>query len=63
MIDRNTSIRLSVIVPVGTRHEDLRELYHEYCRGLDPLRIPYEFVFVVDGPPNLRPILWNALTY
>jgi glycosyltransferase involved in cell wall biosynthesis len=50
MIERNTSIRLSVIVPVGSRHEDIGELYAEYCRGLDTLRTPYEFVFVVDGP-------------
>jgi glycosyltransferase involved in cell wall biosynthesis len=50
MIERNTSIRLSVIVPVGSRHEDISELYAEYCRGLDLLRTPYEFVFVVDGP-------------
>jgi glycosyltransferase involved in cell wall biosynthesis len=50
MIERNTSIRLSVIVPVGARHEDISELYGEYCRGLDPLHTPYEFVFVVDGP-------------
>jgi glycosyltransferase involved in cell wall biosynthesis len=50
MIERNTSIRLSVIVPVGSRHEDIGELYEEYCRGLDLLRTPYEFVFVVDGP-------------
>jgi glycosyltransferase involved in cell wall biosynthesis len=50
MIERNTSIRLSVIVPVGSRHEDISELYEEYSRGLDLLRTPYEFVFVVDGP-------------
>jgi glycosyltransferase involved in cell wall biosynthesis len=50
MIEHNTNTRLSVIVPVGTRHEDITELYREYRRGLDALRIPYEFVFVVDGP-------------
>lgn len=50
MIERNSSIRLSVIVPVGTRHEDIIELYDEYRRGLDLLRTPYEFVFVVNGP-------------
>jgi glycosyltransferase involved in cell wall biosynthesis len=50
MIDRNMGIRISVIVPVGARHENITELYGEYCRGLDPLRTPYEFVFVVDGP-------------
>jgi glycosyltransferase involved in cell wall biosynthesis len=50
MIERNPGIRLSVIVPVGSRHENISELYEEYCRGLDSLRTPYEFVFVVDGP-------------
>jgi glycosyltransferase involved in cell wall biosynthesis len=50
MIERNSNIRLSVIVPVGARHEDLTELYAEYCQGLDRLRTAYEFVFVVDGP-------------
>lgn len=50
MIERNTAIRLSVIVPVGNRHEDITELYTDYCRGLEALRLSYEFVFVVDGP-------------
>src|SRR5262249_23692015 len=50
MIERNANIRLSVIVPVGKRHEDITELYAEYRRGLDALRTPYEVVFVVDGP-------------
>jgi glycosyltransferase involved in cell wall biosynthesis len=50
MIERNSNIRLSVIVPVGARHENITELFQEYSRGLDPLRTPYEFVFVVDGP-------------
>jgi len=48
MSDRNQKI--SVIVPVGRRQEDLRELYAEYCSGLNALRISYEFVFVLDGP-------------
>jgi glycosyltransferase involved in cell wall biosynthesis len=50
MIERNPAIRLSVIVPVGNRHEDITELYAEYRRGLEALRVSYEFVFVVDGP-------------
>jgi len=62
MIDRNTNVRLSVIVPVGTRHEDISELYAEYCRGLDPLRMPYEFVFVVDGPHrDVIPVLESLI--
>ncbi len=50
MIERNSNIRLSVIVPVGNRHENVTELYAEYRRGLEALRVPYEVVFVVDGP-------------
>src|SRR5581483_4054884 len=42
--------RISVIVPVGRRHESLRELYDEYRGGLDSVRIPYEFIFVMYGP-------------
>jgi len=49
MSERN-QIRISVIVPVGRRHEALRELYDEYRAGLDAVRMPYEFVFVMDGP-------------
>jgi glycosyltransferase involved in cell wall biosynthesis len=50
MIERNSTIRLSVIVPIGARHENITELFQEYSRALDLLRTPYEFVFVVDGP-------------
>lgn len=49
MSERNFN-RISVIVPVGRRHENLRELYEEYRAGLEALRTPYEFVFVMDGP-------------
>jgi glycosyltransferase involved in cell wall biosynthesis len=50
MIEHHTPVRLSVIVPVGLRHEGLVELFQEYSRGLDALRMPYEVIFVVDGP-------------
>jgi glycosyltransferase involved in cell wall biosynthesis len=49
MSERNQA-RISVIIPVGQRHEDLRELYQEYRAGLDATRLPYEFIFVMDGP-------------
>src|ERR1700748_3245470 len=49
MSERNLN-RISVIIPVGRRHEALRELYAEYSAGLDTVRMPYEFVFVMDGP-------------
>ncbi|MGH8137901.1 MAG: glycosyltransferase [Steroidobacteraceae bacterium] len=50
MSERNPAIRISVIIPVGKRHADIRELYTDYRTGLDALRIPYELVFVLDGP-------------
>jgi hypothetical protein len=49
MSERNP-IRISAIIPVGRRHEDIRELYAEYRAGLDSVRMAYEFVFVLDGP-------------
>ena len=33
MSERNQA-RISVIIPVGQRHENLRELYQEYRAGL-----------------------------
>jgi glycosyltransferase involved in cell wall biosynthesis len=50
MSERNTGINLSVIIPVGSRHADVRELYAEYRLALDGLRTPYELIFVLDGP-------------
>ena len=48
MSERNPN-RISVIVPVGRRHENICELYEEYRAGLDAVHLPYEFVFVMDG--------------
>jgi glycosyltransferase involved in cell wall biosynthesis len=42
---------LSVIVPIGGRRTaDLKQLYSEYKEGVSTLGVPYEFVFVLDGP-------------
>jgi glycosyltransferase involved in cell wall biosynthesis len=65
MIEHDTQVRLSVIVPVGIRHEAITELYQEYRRGLDALRMPYEVIFVVDGPhrdviPGLEALIENG---
>jgi glycosyltransferase involved in cell wall biosynthesis len=49
MSERNPN-RISVIIPVGRRHESIRDLYGEYCAGLDAVGLPYEFIFVMDGP-------------
>ena len=41
---------LSVIMPVGKRRAaDMTALYAEYRAGLDLLKIPYEFIVVLDG--------------
>jgi len=42
---------LSVIVPVGSRHSDIEQLYLEYTSGLQALGgVRYEIIFVLDGP-------------
>lgn len=43
-------IQLSIVVPVGLRRADIRELYAEYKRGVSALGMPHEFIFVLDGP-------------
>lgn len=46
-----TPVKLvSVIVPVGSRFGDARKLYAEYKAGLAALPMPYELLFVLDGP-------------
>jgi glycosyltransferase involved in cell wall biosynthesis len=50
MTDRDPRIQLSVIIPVGKRHANVRELYAEYHSGLEPVRLTHEFIFVLDGP-------------
>ena len=50
-IPSESPIALSVIVPIGRRHApDVTALYAEYRAGLDTLGVPYEFIFVLDGP-------------
>lgn len=41
---------LSVIVPVSERYDDIRTLYGEYVKYIDQVKLPYEFVFILDGP-------------
>jgi glycosyltransferase involved in cell wall biosynthesis len=41
---------LSVIVPVGNRYAEVMALYAEYKAGLEALGLPYELIFVLDGP-------------
>jgi glycosyltransferase involved in cell wall biosynthesis len=49
MIDATTPVHLSIIVPVGARHADAEELYHDYRSGLESLGTTYELIFVLDG--------------
>jgi glycosyltransferase involved in cell wall biosynthesis len=42
--------KLSVIVPVVKRHGRMEELYAEYKTAVAALGMPFEFLFVVDGP-------------
>jgi glycosyltransferase involved in cell wall biosynthesis len=41
---------LSVIVPFGERWDPVRELHAAYTRALAGLGMPYELIFVLDGP-------------
>jgi glycosyltransferase involved in cell wall biosynthesis len=53
---------LSVIVPVGARRADLKSLYAEYKAGVAATGLPFEFVFVLDGPrPEAHRILDELL--
>jgi glycosyl transferase family 2 len=45
-----SDIDLSVIVPVGPRHDELHQLYGEYSRGTAATGLRTEFIFVLDGP-------------
>jgi glycosyltransferase involved in cell wall biosynthesis len=43
-------MKVSVIVPVGARQANIVELYDNYRHGLEALGVPYECIFVLDGP-------------
>jgi glycosyltransferase involved in cell wall biosynthesis len=43
-------IALSVLIPVGSRHSDPAQLYADYRAGLSALGVPFECIFVLDGP-------------
>ena len=50
MTERDAKVELSVIIPVGKRCANVRELYDEYVSGLESVRLTREFIFVLDGP-------------
>ena len=51
-------VAVSVIIPVGQRYSDPRELCADYRAGLRALGRPFEIIFVLDGP---RPVFEAGL--
>jgi glycosyltransferase involved in cell wall biosynthesis len=45
----DTAVDLSIVVPVGERHDDLRQLYLRYSEAIRHAGYSCEFIFVVDG--------------
>jgi glycosyltransferase involved in cell wall biosynthesis len=50
---------VSAIIPVGERRSPVGDLYAEYKLGLETLGVPFEMIFVLDGP---QPSFESALT-
>jgi glycosyltransferase involved in cell wall biosynthesis len=50
MTSNGISPKISVIIPVGDRKSPVPLLYADYKAGLGALSIPYELIFVLDGP-------------
>jgi glycosyltransferase involved in cell wall biosynthesis len=50
---------VSAIIPVGERRSPVGDLYAEYKLGLEALGVPFEMIFVLDGP---QPSFESALT-
>jgi glycosyltransferase involved in cell wall biosynthesis len=52
------SVQLSVIVPVGSRYDDVHAVLDAYRTALDRLDTSYELIYVLDGPrPDVIEIL------
>lgn len=59
----NAQPLISVLIPVGERHADARELLGEYLPELDALGTPYELIIVLDGPqPDFAEQLQSLLS-
>jgi glycosyltransferase involved in cell wall biosynthesis len=50
MMRGDNSVQISAIVPVGDRQSPVEDLYLQYKEGLSALDVPYELIFVLDGP-------------
>jgi glycosyltransferase involved in cell wall biosynthesis len=62
MLQKDSRVELSVIIPVGDRHSDARALFADYQEGLAKIGMRYEMIFVLDGPQKdfaagLQPLL------
>lgn len=44
--------KISVIMPITERHDNISELYYEYKGALSEKKLNYEFIFVIDGDFN-----------
>ena len=52
------SVQLSVIVPVGSRYDDVSAVLDAYRTMLDGLGVEYELIYVLDGPqPDVLEVL------
>jgi glycosyltransferase involved in cell wall biosynthesis len=45
----NDKTEITAVIPVGDRHDDIRDLYEDYKRGVSGLGRSCEFIFVLDG--------------
>jgi glycosyltransferase involved in cell wall biosynthesis len=53
-VQTKTSLReqpkVSVVVPISERYDDLREIYLQYAREISSMGLAHEFIFVLDVP-------------
>jgi hypothetical protein len=42
--------KLSVVIPISERYDDLREIYLQYAQEISSTGLAHEFIFVLDGP-------------
>ena len=45
--------KISVIIPISERHDDVGEMYEEYKNALSSTKIPFEMIYIVDGEFDL----------
>jgi len=41
--------KISVIIPISERHDDVGEMYEEYKNALSSMEVSYEMIYIVDG--------------